>query len=87
MQNYEALTIELLGDNITPRAKYELVKHLLKIKELYKATEQSLLSDIDWYGVNMSEYRRATHHYKVLQGEIEFTPDHDPIKKPNDTSL
>lgn len=81
MENYERLTFELLGNGLTPKAKYELVKQLLAVKALYKATKLSLEHDVDWFGSDSSEYQRALHHLRILNGLIEFEPDHDLKEK------
>lgn len=67
MENYERLTIELLG-NGTPREKYEYVKWLLQMHELYTKTKLSLEDDMEYFGNAHARHQQALRTYHILIG-------------------
>lgn len=75
MENYERLIIDLLGDELTPRAKYEYVKMLIASRELYNNTKLSLEEDIEWFGKSNPRHIQAERTYDILTGKSKYEPD------------
>lgn len=74
MQNYERLIVDLLPANLTPKAKYEFLQHLLWTKTLHTAAKEKLEFDLNWFGKASSNYQNALTTYNVLMG-IQEQPE------------
>lgn len=75
MENYERLTIDLLGSDMTPKAKYERVKFLLATHKLYNDTKQSLIDDMEYFGNEHQRRKQAERTYGVLTGITVYNHD------------
>lgn len=80
MENYERLTIELLG-NGTPREKYEYVKWMLNMHELYTKTKLSLEDDMEYFGNTNSRHTQALRTYNILNGTLEYIPNYEDLRR------
>lgn len=80
MENYERLTIELLG-NRTPREKYEYVKWLIKMHELYTKTKLSLEDDMEYFGNTNRRHEQALRTYNILNGTLDYVPKYEDLRK------
>lgn len=68
MENYERLILELLGNDLTPKAKYERLKLLIETHRLYNAAKESLQSDLDYFGQEHKRHIQAKKTYDILIG-------------------
>jgi len=71
MQNYERLIIDLLPANLTPKAKYEFLQHLLWTKKVHTAAKEKLEYDLNWFGPGNVRYMDAKNNYDILMGASE----------------
>ena len=74
MENYERLIIDLLPSNLTPKAKYEFLQHLLWTKKVHTAAKEKLEFDLDYFGSENIRYHDAKRTYDILTG-LEYQPD------------
>ena len=74
MQNYERLIIDLLPANLTPKAKYEFLQHLLWTKKVHTAAKEKLEFDLDYFGHENIRYHDAKRTYDILTG-LESQPE------------
>lgn len=71
MENYETLIIELLPNELTPKAKYKYLQHLIAIKDLHTKAKIQSEFDLSWYGCAMAQYRMAERNLNILEGKEE----------------
>lgn len=71
MQNYERLIIDLLPANLTPKAKYEFLQHLIWTKKVHTAAKEKLEFDLDYFDPGSARFSDAQTTYNVLTGLAE----------------
>ena len=69
MQNYERLTLDLIGEGLTPKARYEQMKFLLNVYNCYKRAKNQLEDDIHWYGSDHWAHKQSQKIYDILTGK------------------
>jgi hypothetical protein len=87
MENYERLIIDLLPNELTPKAKYNHLKHLIEIKRLHTAAKEKLEFDLNWFGLGMDRHKDAKRTYNVLMGIEEQPEETKPTKKEIDVDI
>lgn len=71
MENYERLIIDLLPANLTPKAKYEFLEHLLWTKRVHTAAKEKLEYDLNWFGTGNVMWKNAKENYDILMGAVD----------------
>lgn len=69
MENYERLTLDLIGNGLTPKAKYERAKFLLHIYDNYLKAKETIEHDLEYFGLSHDRHKQAQKIYDILIGK------------------
>lgn len=70
MENYEKLTLDLIGEGLTPKARYERIQFLLNVYKNFIRAKETLEFDLDVLGFeNQEKHQEAEKIYNILIGK------------------
>jgi len=70
MQNYERLTLELIGEGLTPKARYERMQFLLHVYKNFLRVKETIEFDLEMLGFdNQEKHLYAEKIYNILIGK------------------
>jgi len=70
MENYEKLTLDLIGEGLTPKARYERMQFLLNVYKNFIRAKETLEFDLDVLGFeNQEKHQEAEKIYNILIGK------------------
>ena len=70
MENYEQLTLNLIGEGMTPKSRYERMQFLIECYKNFMRVKETLEFDLEMLGFdNQEKHMYAEKIYNILIGK------------------